>query len=678
MAREQRAVNDRMQELSRQNVAWEEEAWQRVDPVLNEALARLSSVERVAILLRYFDELSLAECGHALGLTSDAARMRIGRALGKMRRHLQRSGVVVSAAALTALLAHQADPAAAALAVAAPALCASGLAIHLQVAKGVLFKMNMLVWKPVIICVVGAGTALSIPVVAPLTAAPVRTLVHSHRTAAIPILVSPKLRAADTTPNESFLDDLFTSTGAGASPQTAAILALPRQTAGGSSVLAVAPAIGTRLSTDKPLSGEADLFAVRFVLPADLLPSEARALLQQLASQTVDEDRNTRTKQILTALRGLLKSYTVSARLDEAVAVRQGVRDFKERMAGILADPGNLTAYRGNVGRSYIFSVVGQTNGAESNANQWSLSETALLRDEVGSISIDTDLVIRDRATNYSIVRGRGAVLSDGLEKSTAGTMLDYSLSLGNLSRISATVWGSDFYTDDSPLAAVAVHAGILREGEKGVVRVTIFAGRDEYEGTARHGVTSRNYGAWDGSYMVEQAPPFDPITAAKLPDEAKRLIARLGPAVSAQEEAFNETLSALRNLRMGAERAAYLDVALVLRDSIAATIAARLGAQPDPGTLTEYRGHNGRRIYFQVTGRTNGSIWGSDTYTDDTELGTAAVHAGLLKPGQTGVVKVTVLPGLSGYSASQRNGIAATAYGEWNGSYRVELVTTY
>ena len=78
------------------------------------------------------------------------------------------------------------------------------------------------------------------------------------------------------------------------------------------------------------------------------------------------------------------------------------------------------------------------------------------------------------------------------------------------------------------------------------------------------------------------------------------------------------------------------------------------------------------------MTGRTNGSIWGSDTYTDDSDLGTAAVHAGLLKPGQTGVVQVTLLPGMAGYLASRRHGVSTNSYAAWTGSYRIVWVTTF
>ncbi len=38
---------------------------------------------------------------------------------------------------------------------------------------------------------------------------------------------------------------------------------------------------------------------------------------------------------------------------------------------------------------------------------------------------------------------------------------------------------------------------------------------------------------------------------------------------------------------------------------------------------------------YFRVTGAAEGQVWGTDTYTRDSSLGAAAVHAGLLKPGR-------------------------------------------
>src|SRR5262249_34069130 len=60
-----------------------------------------------AILFRYFDGLSLRDVGTKLGLAENSARMRVDRALEKLRRHLARRGIVSTAAALGSALATQ-------------------------------------------------------------------------------------------------------------------------------------------------------------------------------------------------------------------------------------------------------------------------------------------------------------------------------------------------------------------------------------------------------------------------------------------------------------------------------------------------------------------------------------------------------------------------------------------
>ena len=56
-------------------------SWEQMSPLLDEALARLGGAEREAVLLRFFERQSLAEIGGRLGLTENAARMRVQRAL---------------------------------------------------------------------------------------------------------------------------------------------------------------------------------------------------------------------------------------------------------------------------------------------------------------------------------------------------------------------------------------------------------------------------------------------------------------------------------------------------------------------------------------------------------------------------------------------------------------------
>ncbi len=90
-----------------------------------------------------------------------------------------------------------------------------------------------------------------------------------------------------------------------------------------------------------------------------------------------------------------------------------------------------------------------------------------------------------------------------------------------------------------------------------------------------------------------------------------------------------------------------------------------------DPGTLTKYRGQNEAIFRFQIQGSTSGNVWGTDVYTDDSRLAAAAVHAGVLRAGETGIVTVQILPGQSSYSGSTRFGVTSRQYGSWTGSYK-------
>lgn len=96
------------------------------------------------------------------------------------------------------------------------------------------------------------------------------------------------------------------------------------------------------------------------------------------------------------------------------------------------------------------------------------------------------------------------------------------------------------------------------------------------------------------------------------------------------------------------------------------------IDVQRDPGTLANYRGQNGKTFVFRVTGVETGGLWGSGPYTDDSSLAMAAVHAGVLKAGETGVVQVIVTEGRSEYVGSSRNGIVSKDYESWGGSFRI------
>jgi RNA polymerase sigma factor (sigma-70 family) len=94
-----------------------EPAWDEISPVLDAAMAELNSAEKTAVLLRFFESKELKAVGQALGISEDAARMRVNRALEKLRDLLARRGLTSAPAALgAALCAHAVQGAPAGLA----------------------------------------------------------------------------------------------------------------------------------------------------------------------------------------------------------------------------------------------------------------------------------------------------------------------------------------------------------------------------------------------------------------------------------------------------------------------------------------------------------------------------------------------------------------------------------
>ncbi len=184
---------------------------------------------------------------------------------------------------------------------------------------------------------------------------------------------------------------------------------------------------------------------------------------------------------------------------------------------------------------------------------------------------------------------------------------------------IEGRIWGVGIYTEDSPLATAAVHAGALQPGEKGIVHVAILRPAEKYAGSAQNGVTSLAYGqVGECAYQIDV--PQNHITPAGLRQQALQ----------------RATVSQLRDLIPG----------------------------PHP---------EGSSFDVEILGGTEGTVWGDGVYTDDSNLAAAAVHAGVIGEGERGKVKVTLLPGQENYTGGNKNGVTTQNYGRWAGSFKVE-----
>lgn len=132
--------------------------WDRIRPLLDEALGELNDPDRDAIALRYFEGRAFVEVGRALRLTEEAARKRVDRALDKLAGILSRRGVTSTSAAVGAVLAQQA-------AVAAPAgLAASVTGSAIAAAGGVAATAGVFSFMGSTTMTAGAGVLAALAV----------------------------------------------------------------------------------------------------------------------------------------------------------------------------------------------------------------------------------------------------------------------------------------------------------------------------------------------------------------------------------------------------------------------------------------------------------------------------------------------------------------------------------
>ncbi|MCH1505017.1 MAG: sigma-70 family RNA polymerase sigma factor [Verrucomicrobiales bacterium] len=78
--------------------------WASTAPLLDAAMDSLSSADRDAIVLRFFEKRDFRSVGEALGTSDDTAQKRVSRAVDKLRTLLGKRGITSTSGALAALM----------------------------------------------------------------------------------------------------------------------------------------------------------------------------------------------------------------------------------------------------------------------------------------------------------------------------------------------------------------------------------------------------------------------------------------------------------------------------------------------------------------------------------------------------------------------------------------------
>jgi len=80
-----------------------------------------------------------------------------------------------------------------------------------------------------------------------------------------------------------------------------------------------------------------------------------------------------------------------------------------------------------------------------------------------------------------------------------------------------ASVYGTDIYTDNSSVCRAAIHAGIIKDNEENIVEVHVEPGKDLYQGSDRFNILSLDFSEkWSRSFSIKKYEPYCPIKKLK------------------------------------------------------------------------------------------------------------------------------------------------------------------
>ena len=172
---------------------------------------------------------------------------------------------------------------------------------------------------------------------------------------------------------------------------------------------------------------------------------------------------------------------------------------------------------------------------------------------------------------------------------------------------------------------------------------------------------------------------PYEPPVAAPvaLPAEAATIVGDYEAKLSEIQKAHGQKVQELREatikklspLQTKYTRDNKLDEAVAIRDKV----RELKGVVSFANWRVPQKEEIGQKLIMEIVGSSSGTVWGTDVYTADSNPAAAAVHAGILKVGQKGIVEVEVLNGQPSYQGSVRNEISTQNYGPWGVSYKLQ-----
>jgi hypothetical protein len=376
------------------------------------------------------------------------------------------------------------------------------------------------------------------------------------------------------------------------------------------------------------------------------------------------------------------------------LTVACGVFELDAAVPGITSEPQDVSA---SPGENAAFSVV--VSNTTGTSYQWyleasplssrtnaTLTLVGLSTNSAGHFSVviaNTDGAATSRVASLTVTQPDfGARAVSGLNNMTSyrgqnGLLVNVTVT----GQLGGAAWGTDIYTDDSTLAVAAVHAGYLTNGQLGTLIVEILPGQSSYTGTTRNGVSTLSYGTWAGSYqIVGLAPAFtlQPFSHVAWTGSSVSLSAQAtaSDTVSYQWKHNGSDLNGQTNTVLtlsslsAADSGTYAITAWTTGGTNTSEVASMVIIDPtpglpqvnDPSTGTGLSYLDGEVARVVITGSTNpGAFYGSGIYSLDSVLSLAAVHSGMLSPGEQGTLALLLLPPQPALIGSSQNGLTSS-----------------
>jgi RNA polymerase sigma factor (sigma-70 family) len=125
----------------------ESNAWMQIAPLLDTAMAQLGEKDHNAVVLRFFEGRNFKDVSTALGMSEDSAKMRVNRALEKLRKFFTKRGVTLSVAAIAgAVSANSVHAAPVGLAITVTATAAKGSVAAASILTLVKGALKLMAW----------------------------------------------------------------------------------------------------------------------------------------------------------------------------------------------------------------------------------------------------------------------------------------------------------------------------------------------------------------------------------------------------------------------------------------------------------------------------------------------------------------------------------------------------